>query len=256
MPFNQLREKIASIQNIIWGVVMFLITYYCIVGLIWLASDEADGIGPGSPECSMLTRESVSWNFLACDTTGGWVGVHLITGIATWMYLPDIVFSFSMVMLGETIEWICFGIVLPITGVNENWGNESPLSSHVGDVVIQGWWGLFIGYLIWWFSGKPIPDYTWKNFVFAVLFWASTIVVSIGVTLGIPLLILLHCILIAVWYRKLYVKVDPAFLVLWLSVETVFLCLEFFSEIINPWIMFWSAQLGVSLVLIIMNVTQ
>lgn len=105
--------------------------------------------------CAYCSRNHWSFDFLCCEDGSGWVGAHAITPMIIYLYWQNAVWTILAFSLWEVLEvfaLISFARLVRITAFEgETWGG-----SLVGDALIQGTVGLWLGILLTYIFDLPL----------------------------------------------------------------------------------------------------
>jgi len=103
--------------------------------------------------CNYCQRNALSWDFLCCEDNYGWVAAHAVTPLLVTLYFQDIRWTLIAIIWFEALEQLWFTFVQG--GATSNRDLETLLGSEVGDALIQGLCGLWLGVLLLYIFDLP-----------------------------------------------------------------------------------------------------
>lgn len=103
--------------------------------------------------CDYCDRNHLSFDFLCCEDNSGWVSAHFLTPFLFYVYFQNPEWTMLLAFGFEPFEQLAFN--LTSTTVNGR-DVETLFGSIVGDAVLQGGSGLWIGVLITYCFDFPI----------------------------------------------------------------------------------------------------
>jgi len=95
--------------------------------------------------CDYCDRNHLSFDFLCCEDTSAWIGSHSVMPMIFYLYFQNAEWTMLLALGFEPIEQAFFNI--SSNEVNRN-DVETLFGSLVGDALIQGGVGLWIGVLV------------------------------------------------------------------------------------------------------------
>jgi hypothetical protein len=104
--------------------------------------------------CDYCQRNAISWDFLCCEDQFGWIPAHAITPMLITLYFQDIRWTLIAIIWFEPFEQLWFS--LTSTGATINQNIETLFGSELGDAVIQGGSGLWLGVLLLYIFDLPL----------------------------------------------------------------------------------------------------
>jgi hypothetical protein len=95
--------------------------------------------------CDFCDRNHLSFDFLCCEDTGGWVSAHFVTPFLFYVYFQNPEWTMLLALGFEPFEQLA--VNLTSLAINER-DAETLFGSVVGDAFIQGGTGLWVGVLV------------------------------------------------------------------------------------------------------------
>lgn len=127
--------------------------------------DCRDGTPPSAPidltvrcdrtvSCNYCQRNALSFDFLCCEDNFGWVSAHSIVPMLITLYFQDIRWTLIAIIWFEPFEQIWFTVTSNSPTPNQD--IETLFGSEVGDALIQGGSGLWMGILLLYIFDLPL----------------------------------------------------------------------------------------------------
>jgi len=127
--------------------------------------------------CDYCQRNALSWDFLCCEDNFGWVAAHAVTPMLVTLYFQDIRWTLIYIIWFEPFEQLYTSMM------NDGTNLETLFGSEVGDAVLQGGTGLWMGIMLLYIFDLPLLVSTgyrarrhekrWKRFKYFAFAFAN-----------------------------------------------------------------------------------